>query len=155
MRVTREGRSVPKSGWDQKLEIAVSPRMNDVASAMQAGYDKSGIGRITGKLRRALGTLGNYRLLKRDIRITIPLAYARIEDTGGRIPARHAKNGKKMHYFAYGQEWFLSEVEGFTLPGFHYIEAGAREIEARFNSGKEILGVRWKYSKAERAAYIG
>lgn len=142
---------MPKSGWDQKLEIDVRFNMNLLTGAMQTGLDKSGIGRKTGRLRAELGKLGNFKLMKRDVRITIPLPYARIQDTGGMIPARTGN----MHYFAYGHEWFIKSVRGFRLKGFKYIEAGAREIMARFNSNKGALQVRWKYSKGERAAYIG
>lgn len=147
---------MPKSGWDQKLEIDVRFNMNLLTGAMQSGYDASGIGRKTGKLRAELGKLGNYKLMKRDVRITIPLPYARIRDTGGRLPARFASPGGYMHYFAYGKEWFMKRVgPSKQMPGAHYIEAGAREIMNRFNSGKGGLAVRWKYNKAERAAYLG
>lgn len=143
-----------KSGWDVPLEIDLRFNMNLLTGAMQAGYDKSGFsGGGSGRLRRELGKLGNYKLFKKDVRIVIPLPYARIQDTGGRIPLRVARQAKFMHYFAYGEEWFMRAVRGFQMKPHHYIDAGAREIMSRFNSGKGAIQVRWKYSKAERTAF--
>lgn len=145
-----------KSGWSQPLAIDIRFNMNLLTGAMQAGYDASGIGKRSGKLRAALGSLANYKLMKRDVRITVNLPYARIQDTGGRIPERRPRRAKAMRWIdSTGEMIFAKRARGFTLPGYRYIEAGGREIMNRLNGGRGAIQIRWKYSKAERAAFNG
>lgn len=46
--------------------------------------------------------------------------YARIQDQGGTIPARSAKNAKVMHFFWRGQEYFRKRVGPSVIKGHHY-----------------------------------
>lgn len=123
-------------GWDGPVKIDYRFYLPEVSSALKAGYDESGIGRRSGKLREALG-LSHLSVQKgkdgipEGITINNMPPYARIQDVGGKVPARTAKSAKFMHYFAYGDEWFMRRVEGFTLPGFQYIDKGLGVIGER------------------------
>lgn len=50
--------------------------------------------------------------------------YWRIQEYGGNIPARVPRFAKAMHYFAYGEEWYLKHVEGFVIAAKNYLTNG-------------------------------
>lgn len=128
-------RSVSKVriGWDGPLEIDIRMHLPELASAMQEGYDQSGMKQKTGRLRRALGTLGNYKTLYKGkrVKINIPLPYAAIHDQGGQIPDRRPKTAGAMHFNAYGKEWFLKFAKGYRVKPKNYIARGFQELMTR------------------------
>jgi hypothetical protein len=134
-------------GWSRPLEIEISVRTNNVASGMQAGFDKSGLHRRSGRLRAELGKLANYSVKKvRDavvISVRIALAYARILDEGGQVPDRRPRNAKFMHFFAYGREFFLKFARGFTMRPYGYIKTGLETFMERFGLQRGVE-VKWK-----------
>jgi len=50
--------------------------------------------------------------------------YWRIQEYGGNIPPRVPKVAKAMHFFGYGEEWFLKHVNGFTIAAKNYFSNG-------------------------------
>lgn len=118
-------------------------RLPELASAMQAGYDESGIGKRSGKLRAALGTLANYRAGAKAVTITLGLPYARIQDIGGQIPERFPRRAKAMRWIdSSGEMIFAKRARGFKLPGFQYASVhGVNQIKARMGN---LFEVKWK-----------
>jgi hypothetical protein len=122
-------------------------RMTDVVSAMQRGYDEAPVSsaaevaaRRTGRLRRMLGTLANYKIVKRakvvqGFRIRLTLPYARIQDVGGTIPARRAKPGRVMAFAWKGSMWFLRSVGPSRIPAKQYIRRGVEHVAQAFKAG--------------------
>lgn len=137
-----------KNGWDRPLRHEIAVRLPELASAMQRGYDASGLGRKSGKLRAALGTIANYKVTRSAsktvarIVLTIRLVYARILDQGGRIPDRYPRVAKAMHYFAYGKEWFMRKVKGYDVRARDYTGAGVTEFMERHAISGGV-DVRW------------
>lgn len=132
-----------QGGWSKKLEPQIKMRLPELASAMQAGYDASGIGRRSGKLRAALGTLANYKASARSIRIDIGLPYARIQDVGGQIPTRYPRRARAMRFIGNdGSIVFAKRARGFTLPGFKY--ASVHGVDAIRQRMSNMFQVSWK-----------
>lgn len=137
-----------KNGWDRPLSIEIQARLPDLASAMQAGYDASGMGIKSGRLRMHLGRIQNYKVrrsaskTKARIMLTIPLAYARILDEGGAIPDRRPVRAKYMAFFAYGRQWFLKFAKGYDVRARHYIRSGVDEFIQRYAIEGGVT-VRW------------
>lgn len=136
-----------RGGWDGPLEIDVRFNLPELASSMQAGYDDSGMGRKTGRLRRALGTLGNYKseLGGKRVRLNINLPYAALRDEGGRIPDRYPRNAKAMKWTtANGTVIFRKFARGYDVQGKRYIEHGFRAFAEKYGGGKDIgINVKW------------
>lgn len=134
------------TGWDGPVEIDYRFYLPEFSSAMKQGYDQSGIGKVSGELRNSLG-LSHLQVSKgkdgvpTGITINNMPVYARIQDVGGRIPERFAKPGSRMHYFAYGAEWFMKSVKGFNLPGHHYIQKGLDVVGEKLGL---IFAPQWK-----------
>lgn len=137
-------------GWSKELIAEIKMKLPELASAMQAGYDASGIGRRSGKLRAALGTLANYKASARSISITIGLPYARIQDLGGSTALNgvglyhYARKGKAMRFYdnRTGDLVFARRAKAAKLPGFKYASVhGAAAIQARMNN---LFKVGWK-----------
>ena len=137
-----------KTGWNRPLRVEVAVRLPELASAMQAGYDQSGLGRKSGKLRAFLGKPGTYKVqrsaskTKARIVMTIPLPYAKILDEGGRIPDRRPVRAKRMVFNAYGATWFLRFAKGYDVRARHYIRSGLDEFIQRYAISGGIT-VRW------------
>jgi hypothetical protein len=134
-------------GWSRPLEIEINVRKPELASAMQRGYDKSGLHRRSGRLRAELGKIANYTVKKLRDTVTvtarIAVVYARILDEGGQVPDRRPRNAKFMHFFAYGREFFLKFVRGFTMRPFGYIKTGLETFMERYGL-KGGVEVKWK-----------
>lgn len=115
---------------------------------MQAGYDQSGMGRKSGRLRTELGKIANYKTLYRGkrVKIMIPLPYAAIRDQGGRIPDRRPKTAGAMHFSAYGKEWFLKFARGYQVVGKQYIAKGFQELMSRTGKASGVT-VGWAEKK--------
>jgi hypothetical protein len=136
-----------KAGWSSDPVPDMRMRMTDVVSAMQKGYDEAPVSsapevaaRRSGKLRAALGTLGNYRIVKRQnvvqgFKIALRLPYARIQDVGGVIPARSARNAKVMRFAWKGSIWFMRKVGPSVIPAKHYIRRGVERVAEAFKAG--------------------
>lgn len=133
-----------KPGWDGPVKIDWRFYLAEISSALKAGYDESGIGQQSGALRNSLG-LSHLSVQKgkdgfpRAVVISDMPAYARVQDVGGwtgskEDPQHHYARSKRfMHFFAYGQEWFLRKANAAYLPGFQYIKAGIDKIGERLN----------------------
>ena len=50
--------------------------------------------------------------------------YWRINEYGGNVPARTTTQAKAMHFFGYGEEWFLKHVNGFVIAAKNYLTNG-------------------------------
>lgn len=50
--------------------------------------------------------------------------YYRIQEYGGNIPDRVPKTAKAMHFFGYGEEFFLKHVNGFVITAKNYLTNG-------------------------------
>lgn len=137
-----------KAGWTVDPVPDMRMRLPSVASAMQKGYDEAPVSsaaevaqRRTGKLRAALGTLGNYKIVKRGntiygFRVSLRLLpYARIQDVGGVIPARSAKHAKVMRFAWKGAIWFMRRVGPSVIPAKHYIRRGVERVAEAFSAG--------------------
>lgn len=136
-----------KDGWDRPLAATFNMNRFELASAMQKGFDDSGLKRKTGRLRAALGTQRNYRQIsgsgtKVRIQINIPLEYAGIQNDGGTSPFPRAGTApfKRMH-MPWG--WRMRRKPS-KIEGSHYLEAGVDVFCERFNLGKMQSGVKWK-----------
>lgn len=138
------------SGWDGPVAVDYRFYLPEFSSAMKAGHDRSGIGRRSSKLRDALG-LGHLKVSKgkdgipTGITISAMPVYARIQDVGGEVRSRPVGRemapGRYMHFNAYGKEWFMKRVAGFTLPGYQYIQHGLDVVGERLGL---IFEPRWK-----------
>lgn len=53
----------------------------------------------------------------------MPIYWA-AQEYGVHIPDRIPKKAKAMHYFGYGQEWYLKHVKGFVITAKHYLTNG-------------------------------
>lgn len=143
-----------KAGWSSDPVPDIRMRLPEVASAMQRGYDEAPVSsapevamRRTGKLRRMLGTLANYKIVKRGkvvhgFRIRLTLPYAKIQDVGGTIPARSARRARVMRFAWKGATWFMRRVGPSVIPPKHYIERGVTHVAAAFKAG--AFELTWK-----------
>lgn len=139
---------MPSPGWNQTPDVDIRMHLPEVAGALLEGYDASGIGKVSGKLRGslALGS-GNYKALRRKsgdvIEWSTSLPYARIQDIGGRVPTRYPRRARAMRWIdRNGRIIFARRARGFTLPGFGYISVhGVKAIERRLS---KVCQAKWK-----------
>lgn len=137
-----------KAGWNQPLEVNIRMKLPEVAGALLEGYDESGIGKVTGRLRSSLAlSSGNYRARRTKggdvIEWSTDLPYARIQDVGGRVPTRYPRRARAMRWIdSSGEVIFARKARGFVLPGFRFLSVhGMKALERRLGI---ISEVKWK-----------
>lgn len=135
-----------KSGWSKPLSARFNMNRFELASAMQAGFDASGLNVRTGRLRAELGKQRNYRQISgrgRNVRIAIniPLAYAAIQNDGGTSPfPRVGTAERKRMRMPWG--WRMRR-KASKIKGAQYLQLGVDIFCQRFNIGNAKSKVVW------------
>jgi hypothetical protein len=136
-----------KAGWSKPLKVRYQFHLNTLAQAVQK-YTPVGKHthdvfnkRQSGRLKRAIGTLGNYRAPKGKnlITINIPLPYARMIARGGAV---RAVTGKLMVFNPGGKPVYAKKRKGYNITGAQFFTKGYRDWIDR-PAGKKSVTPHW------------
>jgi hypothetical protein len=83
-------------------------------------------GKLEDSINAQVLNQGSYTAVGIGNKQTMP-PYWRIQEYGGTVPPRTPKSLRRaatMHFFGYGQEWFLKYVNGFVITAKNYFANG-------------------------------